>query len=108
MKNKVFLIIGIILLVVGCIVACFTDIYKDIPALAGASFGLGMIVMSVWNSSDIKGPKVIVSIVCITVAGFFCAVAGLAQETMTSLIAAVIAVVLLIIGILSGKVVIKK
>lgn len=107
MKKNVILWIGIALLVVGSVLSCFTDIYNDIPALAIAAFGLGTIVMTVWNKSEVKGPKVIASIVCITIAGFCCAVAGLAQETMTSLIAAIVAVVLLIVGILVGKVKIK-
>lgn len=108
MKNKIFLIIGIALLVIGSGLACFTDIYSDIPALAVAAFGLGVLVVTIWNKSEVKGPKVIVSITCITISGFFCAIAGLAQDTMTNIIAAVIALVLLLIGVIAGKVKIIK
>lgn len=99
MKKNIFLWIGLALLVAGTIFACFTNIVNDIPALAVAAFGLGTIVVSIWNKSEKKDWVTIVAICCVSVGAFCCAICGLAQETMTKLISGIIAVVMLIIGI---------
>lgn len=101
MKKNIWLWIGIGLLVVGTVVACFTDILNDIPALAVAAFGLGSIIVSVWNKSEKKDWVTILAIVCVSVGAFCCAFVGLAQDTMTKVIAAVSALVMLLIGILT-------
>ena len=101
MKKNIWLWIGIGLLVVGTVVACFTNILNDIPALAVAAFGLGSIIVSVWNKSEKKDWVTILAIVFVSVGAFCCAFVGLAQDTMTKVIAAVSALVMLLIGILT-------
>lgn len=107
MKKNIWLLIGIICVVIGTTFACFTDIADDIPALFVAAFGLGAIIVSTWNKSEKKGTVTIVSILCTCIGGFCCAIAGLAQDVGLKVIAAVLALVLLLISILSPVIVSK-
>lgn len=107
MKKNPWLYVGIIALVIGCAVACFTDI-ADIPALVVAAFGLGAMVVSTWEKSEKKGPVTIISIALLCIGGFFCAVAGLGQDVTLQVVSCVIALVTLLIGILLPKVIKKS
>lgn len=99
MKNF-WTILSVVLIIIGSGFACFTDILSDIPALAIAAFGLGALIVSTWQKSEKKNWLTIVAIVCICIGGFCCAIAALSQDTMTKLIAAVVALVMLVSSIL--------
>lgn len=92
-------------MVVGSVFACFTDIVNDIPALIVAAFGFGTILVNCWNKAEKKDWVLITTLILCSIAGFCCAVAGLSQETVTKVWAAVIALVSLLIGILFPKIV---
>ncbi len=105
MKN-VWKWIGIICLVAGSALACFTNIANDVPALFVAAFGFGALVVSTWEKSNKKWLDVL-TLIFICIGGFACAVAGLSQDLGTTLIASIIAIVTLIIGIF-GPTLIEK
>ena len=100
--NKVLKIIGLVLLVAGSAIANFTDIVvADYISIAVAAFGLALTIVGVWKSSEKKSWKELVGIICFSIAGFLCGVAGIAQDTMTTLITGIVAVVSMLIGILT-------
>lgn len=108
MKKNLFVWIGIILIIVGAILSAFTDIANDIPGLAASAFGLGALIVSVYQKSEQKGVKVLFAIICIVLGAIACAIAGLSQEVTLQIITGVIGLVLLLIGILSVFVTKKK
>lgn len=108
MKKNVLTIIGLILLIAGSAVACFTEIAGDVPALAVASFGLGLLVVSTVKKAEKKDWKLYLSIVFVCIGGFMCALAGLAESTMTQIITLVISFVTLVIGLVIPKLLSKN
>lgn len=108
MKKNVLTIIGLILLIGGCVCACFTEIAGDVPALAVASFGLGLLVVSTVQKAEKKDWKLYVSIILVCIGGFLCALAGLAESTMTQIITLVISLVTLVIGLVLPKLLAKN
>lgn len=99
MKKQTFLFIGLGLLILGSIFACFTNFVSDIPALAIAAFGLGTLIVSIYQKAEKKDWVTLLSIIFVAVGAFCCAIAALSQETMTKVIASVIALVTLLVGI---------
>lgn len=100
MNKKLMLILGIVLIIVSTIVAAFTDVANDIPAVATGAFGLGLTIAAIWQKSEKKDWTVIAAVICAVIGGFLCGIAGLAEMTFTSLLTAIGGVVALIISIL--------
>lgn len=99
-KKTVFTIISIVALLGGLALGAFTDVLNDLPALALSAFGLGGLVITTWNKSEKKGGVLLASIICMLVCGIAAAFAEMSQDNLQKLIAAGVALVALIVGIL--------
>lgn len=99
-KKTIFTIISIVALLGGLALGAFTDVLNDLPALALSAFGLGGLVITTWNKSEKKGGVLLASIICMLVCGISAAFAEMSQDNLQKLIAAGIALVSLIVGIL--------
>jgi peptidoglycan/LPS O-acetylase OafA/YrhL len=99
-KKTVFTIISIVTLLGGLALGAFTDVLNDLPALALSAFGLGVLVITAWNKSEKKGGVLLASIICMLVCGIAAAFAEMSQDNFQKLIAAGVALVALIVGIL--------
>lgn len=108
MKSKIVLIIGVAIIIASTILAAFTDVANDIPALIGTAFGLGLEIMAVWKKSEKKNGLVLAAIICAVIGGLCCAFAGLSEATVTSLVIAVAGLVALLVSIFMGLFAIKK
>ena len=107
MKKQIVLFIGVGLLIIGSILAYFTNIVSDIPALAISAFGLGTLIVSIFQKAEKKDWVTVSSIIFVSIGAFCCAVASLSQDTMTKVIAAVIALITLLLGIFVPSIVAK-
>ena len=101
MKN-VWSIIAVACIVAGCVVAHFSSIaIVDYSAIAVMSFGFVTLIINTIKKADNKGWKEIVGVLLFAVAGGCCAVAGIAQDTMSQLITLVAGLITLIAGLIT-------
>ena len=110
-KKTIFTIIAVAALIGGIVLGTFTDIANDLPAIALTAFGLGGLIISTWNKSEKKGGILLASIICMIVGGLAAAFAEMTEDSVSRLIAAIVAVVTLIAGILTpiiSKAIAKK
>lgn len=107
--NKVLKIIFVVLVVAGAILAAFSDVpVVEFGGLALAFVGAALACVDVWRKSEKKDWKVIVSIVLVAVGAFGLGLAGVAGETVTTIISAVAGFVALILGIVMSLKIEKK
>lgn len=105
--NKLFKILGPVLILVGSAVAYFSPIaIVDYIGIAVAALGLAISIVNVIKKADKVDWKIIVPVICFAIGGFCCGIAGIAEDQMTSLIMAVIGVVGILVGLITS--VIKK
>lgn len=99
--NKIFKIIGIVLVVAGACIGAFSGIaVADYIGIAVAMIGAAMAIVSTFRQAEKKDWKTIASIACVAVGAFLCGLAGLSDTVVTQIITAVIGVVSLIVGII--------
>lgn len=105
--NKVWKIIGLILMVAAVIFGYFADFPgSTVVELAVLAFGLTACIIATGKEAKEKGKftwKTVVTIVLAVVAGVLCCIGGLAQNIFAEVSAAVLAVLTLIFGLLYNK-----
>lgn len=101
--NKTFKIILAALMVIGAVVAYFTDLPMAEYLGLAVSFGsAGALCSGMIAKSEKKDWKLYLSMSCIALSCFGLGFAGVATDTMTKLISAIAGVVLLVIGIITS------
>ena len=104
MKN-VWTIIAVICIIAGCVLGQFSTIaIADYSAIALEAFGLTALIIGTIKKAEKPGWKEFAGIVLFMIAGVCCAIAGMAEGTMTQIITAVAGLIALIIGLISVKV----
>lgn len=100
--KKAWTIIAVICIIAGCIVGYFSKIAMvDYTAIAVMAFGFVTLIMKTIQKAEKKTWREIVGIICFGVAGGCCAVAGMAQDTMSQIITMVAGLVVLIAGLIT-------
>lgn len=103
MNSKVFKYVCLAVVLIGTIVAFFSDVaIVEYSALAVAFVAAASACLSVWKKSEKKDWKTILAIILIAVGSFLLGLAGIPADNITKLIAAVGGVLLLIFGIFTG------
>lgn len=101
MKKKILFIIGLILLIAGCVMSYFAEIPQvTVVAIAGEALGLALTIAGAYSAAEKKTWKTYVTLISVPVGALLLGFAGMAKDTMTTLIISIIGVVALIIGIL--------
>lgn len=101
MKNKLT-IIAVICIIAGCIVGHFSTIAMvDYAAIAVEAFGFVTLIVNTIQKAEKKGWKEIISVILFIVSGGCCAIAGMAQDTMSQLITLVAGLVVFIAGLIT-------
>ena len=104
MKNT-WTIIAIICIIAGCIVGYFSSIaIVDYSAIAVMAFGFVTLIVNTIKKAEKKTWKEFVSIGCFAVAGGCCALAGMAQDTMSQIITMVAGLIALIAGLIFASI----
>lgn len=101
-RNSVFTVVGIILVVVGAVVANFSGFaLAEITGLAVAMYGAGLACQSfISKAKSPKGWKTVVSAVCMGLGGFALGVGGLlSQDTTEQVISAAFGIASIIAGL---------
>lgn len=105
--SKVLPILGVVLIGVATAVGFFFDFSGDnIISIAIAFFGAGSIFFGIYKKDIETGKSKYVTIgigACAAVGGLICAFGGVAENTITAIVGAVIAVISVIIGVVSAK-----
>jgi len=100
MKN-IFIYVGLALIIAGAVIGNFTGVAAaSWIELAGFAFGLASCIAGIVNKAEKKDWKLYVSLFAISIGTILLVWAGIAQETITSLITAVIGLVVLVTGLL--------
>ena len=99
-KKVIFAIISIVALIGGIALGYFTDIWNDLPAIVLTTFGATGLCISTWKKSAKKDGFVLASIICMIICGVSAAFAGMTEDDVQKLIAAIVTVVALVAGIL--------
>lgn len=106
--NKLFKIIGIILLIVGVVVANYTKIpMADYISIAIAGVGFALTIVGVLKSTDKKTWKEYSVVIAFAVGGLCCGFAGLTEDTVLKVITAAVGLVGIILGLLISTVKVK-
>jgi hypothetical protein len=101
MKN-VWTIIAVACIIAGCVIGQFSTIaIADYSAIALEAFGLTALIISTIKKSEKKTWKEFAGIALFVIAGICCAVAGIAEGTMTQIITAVAGLIALILGLIT-------
>lgn len=101
MTKKLLFIIGLILLVAGCVVSYFAEVPQvTVIAIAGEALGLALTIAAAYSAAEKKTWKTYVTLICVPVGALLLGFAGMAKDTMTILITSVIGLVALIIGLI--------
>lgn len=99
--NKVFKIIFVVMVVVGAIIAAFSDVpVVEYSGVALAFVGAALSCVAAWKKSEKKDWKVILSIILIAIGAFGLGLAGISGEIVTTIISAIAGFVALILGII--------
>ena len=100
-KKTIFAIISVVSLIGGLALGYFTDIWNDLPAIVLTTFGSTGLCITTWKKSEKKDGFVLASIICMIICGVSAAFAGMTEDNLQKLIAAVVAVVAIIAGLLT-------
>lgn len=101
--NKIFKILGPILILLGSVVAYFSPIaIADYIAIGVAALGLALSIIAVTRKAEKVTWKVIVPIIAFAVGGFCCGIAGIAEDKMTTLAMAAFGLVGIVIGLITS------
>jgi multisubunit Na+/H+ antiporter MnhG subunit len=100
-KKTIFVIISVVSLIGGLALGYFTDIWNDLPAIVLTTFGSTGLCISTWKKSVKKDGFVLASIICMIICGVSAAFAGMTEDNLQKLIAAVVSVVAVIAGLLT-------
>ena len=101
MKNKLT-IIAVICIIAGCIVGHFSTIAMvDYAAIAVEAFGFVTLIVNTIQKAKEKTWKEYTSVAMFIISGGLCAVAGMAQDTMSQLITLVAGLVVFIAGLIT-------
>lgn len=101
--NKLFKILGPVLILIGSIVAYFSPVpIADYIGIGAAAIGLTLAVIATVKKADKITWKVIVPIPCFIIGGIACCVAGISEEQMTTLAMAVIGAVGIFVGLITS------
>lgn len=101
MKNKLT-IIAVICVIAGCIMGYFSTIaIVDYTAIAVMAFGFVTLIVNTLKKAEKKTWKEYAGVALFTVAGGCCALAGMAQDTMSQLITLVAGLVVFIAGLIT-------
>lgn len=99
--NKVFKIIGLVLVVAASIAAYFTDIaVANYIELAVGALGLALTIKGVWGKSEKKTWKEVFTIILFCIGAFLLGFAGVSESVVTQIITAIAGVVSLVIGVI--------
>lgn len=97
--NKFLKILGVILVVAGSILACFTSIaVASYVSIAVAALGLALTITSVWKEAEKATWKEVVAIVCFALGGLLCGFVGFTESVVSQLIITIGGVISLILG----------
>ena len=100
--NKLFKILGPVLILIGSIVAYFSPVaIVDYIGIAVAALGLALSIVAVTKKASKIDGTVIVPIICFALGGFCCGIAGFSEDQMTSLVMAAFGLVGIIVGLIS-------
>lgn len=100
--KKLWTVIAIVCIIAGCTVGYFSNIaIVDYTAIAVMAFGFVTLIMNTIKKVDKKTWKEVAGIACFAVAGGCCAVAGMAQDTMSQIITMVAGLIVLIAGLIT-------
>lgn len=104
MKN-ILTIIAVICIAAGCVVGHFSTIaIVDYGAIALEAFGLCTLIMQTLQKTKDKTWKEYICVGFFVMAGVLCAIAGIAEATMTQLITVIAGLISLIAGLIIAKV----
>ncbi|MBO7735856.1 MAG: hypothetical protein J6S67_25025 [Methanobrevibacter sp.] len=103
--KKAWTIIAVICIIAGCVLGQFSTIaIADYGAIALEAFGLTALIIGTIKKAGKKTWKEFTGVALFVVAGVCCAVAGIAEGTMTQIITAVAGLVALIIGLITVQI----
>lgn len=103
MNKKLLLIVGIVLVIVGCVASYLADFkLADVTGFAVTMFGAGLACVSLLEKGSEEKPWYlsVIGVACIGVGAFLLGFGGMAENTMTMIISSVTGVVAVIVGIL--------
>lgn len=111
MRKTIILIIGLLMLIVGVVVAQVGKFQlADISGFAVTMFGAGLAAATLWGKKE-TGSKTwlcLLGVVCIGIGAFMLGFAGFAEATMTVVITSVFGVVAVILGVITSYIGIKQ
>ena len=106
MKNKLFLIVSIALIIIGAIISYFAKFPPtQMSGFAVTMFGAGLAVGKLWNDRDktAKSWMVILSMVPVGLGAFVAGLTGVITEAqVTAIIGYVFSLILIIAGIVTS------
>ena len=111
MKKRILLIIGLIVMIVGVIVSNSAKFpLSDVLGSAVTMFGAGLAVASMYEKRDpsVKTWVVWLGIILVGLGAFILGFAGVAEDTVKTIITAVFGLVVIIVGLIVPVVVPKK
>ena len=99
-KKTILTIVSIVALIISLALGYFTDVANDLPAIGLGAFGFGGLIIATWKKSKKKDGILLAAIILMVISGLAAVFAEMAQDSYSKLIAAIVAVVALIAGIL--------
>ena len=100
--KKAWTIIAVICIIAGCIIGQFSKIaIADYGAIALEAFGLVSLIIGTIKKTEERTWKEYTGVFLFVIAGACCAVAGMAEATMTQIITTVAGLIALIIGLIT-------
>jgi preprotein translocase subunit Sss1 len=102
--KRFIIILAVICIIIGCIIGKLSTVPQaELGAVALEAFGFAALIIKTLKKAEKKTWKEYTSVILFAIAGILCAVAGIAEATMTSIIAAAFALVAMIIGLFIVK-----
>ena len=103
--RKIYTIIAVICIIAGCILGHFSTVaVVDYSAIALEAFGLCTLIIETLKKSEKKTWKEFTCVGLFVAAGVLCALAGVAEQTMTQLITVVAGLIALIAGLIVSQI----
>lgn len=102
MNQKIASLVGILLVIVGVILGCFSFPAAEIISFAVAMFGAGVICVALWKNRKKETPTwlAIVSMILIGIGAFMVGFLGLLElDVFKEVIGYVISIIMILIGI---------